>query len=242
MSDQPSPRLLTEEELSARLRGLAAHGAVPAPTTGAQVRSRVRRRRRGRRVLLSTGALAAAALIAVTSGALTSSAGQPAPPAASPADPSPADPPPAPVQQVTIDLDAYTLTIEGSTFRISGLQESCPIGETTVTVTAKYPSLTMPPNKFSSLTGIEVKQWVVTFTDRDQQHERLLMWALDPAAGLTAIGRNAGDGAIALSPEDGKRVYDAIRPGARVEIKGWQAASADPDTICSELQPVTGAR
>ncbi|MFJ7591869.1 L,D-transpeptidase [Streptomyces sp. NPDC097617] len=237
MSDQPPPRLLTEAELSARLRGLAAHGAVPAPTTGAQVRNRVQRRRRGRRVLLSTGALAAAALIAVTYGALTSSAGQPAPPAT-----SPPELPPAPVQQVTIDLDAYTLTIEGRTLRISGLQESCPIGETTVTVTAKYPSLAMPPNKFSSLTGIEVKQWVVTFTDRGRQHERLLTWALDPAAGLASIGHNAGAGAIALSPEDGKWVYDAIEPGARVEIKGWQAASPDPDTTCYDRQPVTGTR
>ncbi|MFE5723821.1 L,D-transpeptidase family protein [Streptomyces erythrochromogenes] len=237
MSEQPSPRLLTEEELSARLRGLAAERTATAPATGAQVRNRARLRRRGRRVLLSTGAAAVAALAALTAGALTSSDGQPAPPAAPPAAPTP-----APVQQVTIDLDAYTLTIEGRTFRISGLQESCPIGETTVTVTAKYPSLTMPPNKFSSLTGIEVKQWVVTFTDRGRQHERLLVWALDPAAGLASIGHNAGDGAIALSPEDGKWVYDAIQPGARVEIKGWQAASPDPEATCSELLPVTVAR
>ncbi|MFF9981126.1 L,D-transpeptidase family protein [Streptomyces erythrochromogenes] len=232
MSEQPPPRLLTEEELSARLRGLAAERTATAPATGAQVRNRARLRRRGRRVLLSTGAAAVAALAALTAGALTSSDGQPAPPPAAP----------TPVQRVTIDLDAYTLTIEGRTFRISGLQESCPIGETTVTVTAKYPSLTMPPNKFSSLTGIEVKQWVVTFTDRGRQHERLLVWALDPAAGLASIGHNAGDGAIALSPEDGKWVYDAIQPGARVEIKGWQAASPDPEATCSELLPVTVAR
>ncbi|MFI7354867.1 L,D-transpeptidase [Streptomyces avidinii] len=237
MSEQLPPRLLTEGDLSARLRGLAAHVAVPPPTTGAQVRSRAQRRRRGRRVLLSTGALAAAALTAVTAGALTSSAGQLAPPATSPADLTP-----APVQQVTIDLDAYTLTIEGRTFRISGLQESCPIGETTVTVTAKYPSLAMPPNKFSTLTGVEVNQWVVTFTDRARRQERLLLRALDPAAGLASIGHNSGAGAIALSPEDGKWVYDAIEPGARVEIKGWQAASENPDAFCHESQPVTGAR
>ncbi|MEU6310623.1 L,D-transpeptidase [Streptomyces sp. NPDC047014] len=237
MSDQPPPRLLTEEELSARLRGLAAERTATAPATGAQVRNRARLRRRGRRVLLSTAATAVAALAALTAGALTSSDGQPAPPAAPPAAPTP-----APVQRVTIDLDAYTLTIEGRTFRISGLQESCPIGETTVTVTAKYPSLTMPPDEFTSLTGIEVRQWAVTFTDRGRQHERLLMSALDPAAGLASIGRDAGDGAIALSPEDGKWVYDAIQPGARVEIKGWQAASPDPETTCSGLLPLTVAR
>ncbi len=82
-------------------------------------------------------------------------------------------------------------------------------------------------------------QWAVTFTDR-HHHERLLMWALDPSAGLNGIGHDSGAGSIALAPQAGKWVYDVIRPGARVEIKGRQAASADPDSVCYERQPVTG--
>ncbi|MGW2420684.1 L,D-transpeptidase [Streptomyces sp. NPDC001709] len=238
MSDQLPPHPLTEAELSARLRGLAAHGAAPA--TGAQARSRAQRRRRNQRVVLSTTALAAAALTAVASGALGSATEAAAPPAASVSrTPTPA-PSRAPVQRVTIDLDAYTLTVKGRRFPISGLQDNCPIGETTVTVTAKYPTLTMPPNKYIKLSKyVDVRQWAVTFTDR-RHHERLLMWALDPSAGLNSIGNDSGSGSIALSPRDGKWVYDAIKPGARVEIKGRQAASADPDSVCYDRRQVTG--
>ncbi|MFF7357048.1 hypothetical protein ACFZA1_31080 [Streptomyces filipinensis] len=235
MSDQPSPHPLTEAELSARLRGLAARGAAPAPATGAQVRSRAARRRRGRRVLLSTGALAAAAVVTVTSGALGSPPSKPAtPPATSVPRPSP-----APVQRVTVDLEAHTLTIAGRTFPISAPQENCPIGETTVTVTAKYPTLTLRPGMV--IKDPHVKQWAVTFTDRSHT-QRLLMWALDPAAGLASIGHNVPAGSIALAPKAGKWVYDAIRPGARVEIKGRQAKSADPDYVCTDRQPITGNR
>ncbi|MEU5537793.1 L,D-transpeptidase [Streptomyces sp. NPDC020362] len=237
MSDQLPPHPLSETELSARLRGLAAHSAAPAPVTGARVRSQAKRRRRGRRAVLSATALAAVALTAVTFGTLGSRTQQAASPATS--VPHPAQ---APVQRVTIDLDAYTLTIEGRRFPISGLQDNCPIGETAVTVTAKYRALTMPPNKYSRLTKhVDVRQWAVTFTDRSN-HERLLMNALDPAAGLASIGHDSGPGAIALSPQDGKRVYDAIKLGARVQIKGRQAASADPDSVCYERQPITGGR
>ncbi|AOR35718.1 hypothetical protein BFF78_35735 [Streptomyces fodineus] len=238
MSDQPPPRLLTETELSARLRGLAAQGTAPA--TGAEARGRAQRRRRGQRVGLVTTALAAATLTAVTSGALGSTTKAAAPPAASVSHtPTPA-PSPAPVQRVTIDLDAHALTMAGRRFPISGPQENCPLGETSVTVTAKYPTLTMPPNKYTKLSKyVDVRQWVVTFTDR-RHHQRLLMWALDPSAGLNSIGDDAGFGSIALAPEAGKWVYDAIKPGARVEIKGRQAASADPDSVCYDRRPVTG--
>ncbi|GHE05612.1 hypothetical protein [Streptomyces alanosinicus] len=238
MSDQPPPRPLTEAELSARLRGLAAHGVAPA--TGAQARRRAQRRRTGQRVMLSTTALAAAALTAVVSGALGSATEATAPPTASVSHTPAPVPSPGPVQRVTIDLDAHTLTIKGRRFPISGVQDNCPIGERAVTVTAKYPSLTLPPNKYTKLSRyVDVRRWTVTFTDR-HHNERLLMWALDPAAGLNSIGDNAGTGAIALSPQDGKWVYEAIKPGARVEIKGRQAASADPDSVCFERRPITG--
>ncbi|KUM91099.1 hypothetical protein AQI88_38625 [Streptomyces cellostaticus] len=190
--------------------------------------------------MLSTTALAAAALTVVTSGALRSATEAAAPPAASVSRTPTPVPSPTPVQRVTIDLDAHTLTIKGRRFPISGVQDNCPIGERAVTVTAKYPTLTMPPNKYTRLTKyVDVRQWAVTFTDR-RHHERLLMWALDPSAGLNSIGHNSGAGSVALSPRDGKWVYDAIKPGARVEIKGRQAASADPDSVCYDRQPVIG--
>ncbi|MFJ9870203.1 hypothetical protein [Streptomyces sp. NPDC101165] len=190
--------------------------------------------------MLSTTVLAAAALTAVISGALGSATQAAAPPAASVSHtPTPA-PSPTPVQRVTIDLDAHTLTIKGRRFPISGVQDNCPIGERAVTVTAKYPTLTMPPDQYTKLTKyVDVRQWAVTFTD-GRYHERLLMWALDPSAGLNSIGHNAGAGSIALAPQAGKWVYDAIKPGARVEIKGRQAASADADSVCYDRQPVTG--
>nr|WP_160159292.1 hypothetical protein [Streptomyces sp. SLBN-118] len=88
---------------------------------------------------------------------------------------------------------------------------------------------------------VDVRQWSVTFTDRSH-HQRLLRNALDPAAGLASIGHDSGPGAIALAPEDGKWVYDAIKAGARVEIKGRQAASAAPNYVCFDRQPITGDR
>ncbi|MFI9646749.1 L,D-transpeptidase [Streptomyces sp. NPDC052040] len=231
MSDQQSPHPLTERELSARLHGLAEDGAAPAPATGAQVRSRAVRRRRGRRAALSAAVLAVAAVTAVTVGGHDSPTGRAVPPAAPPPRPSP-----SPVQRVTVDLDAHTLTIEGRTFRISGLQDNCPIGETVVTVTGKHPLLTTPPDRLTKYRDDE--RWAVTFTDRSH-HQRLLLWALDPSAGLNAIGEDAGTGAIALSPEDGKRVYDTIRLGAQVEIRGRQGASADPVSVCNDRRPIT---
>ncbi|MCF3131483.1 L,D-transpeptidase [Streptomyces olivochromogenes] len=236
MSDQPPPRLLTETELSARLIGLAAHSAAPAPATGAQVRSQARRRRRGRRALLSTSALAAAALIAVTSGAIAS----PSKPTASPATSVP-HPSPAPVQRVTVDLDAHSLTIEGRKFAIGTPRATCPIGETTVTVSAKYATLTMPPakgGKFDEYT--DDRRWAVTFTDRSD-HERLLFFALNPPE-IDISATASVHGAIALSRKDGKRVYDAIKLGARVDIRGRQGASAAPDSVCYDRRPITGYR
>jgi hypothetical protein len=231
VSDQLPPHPLTEAELSARLRGLAAQGAAPA--TGAQARSRAQRRHRGRLVVLSAGALAAV-LTAVTFGALGSPTKQPPSPATSVPHPSP-----EPVQRVTVDLDAYTLTIGDRSFAIGTPRKPCSIGETTVTVTVKYPTLTMRPEKDSKFSAyVDVRRWAVTFTDRSH-HQRLLMFALQPPE-VVARAKDSTHGAIALSPEDAKRVYDAIKPGARVEIKGRQAASADPDSLCYDRRPITG--
>ncbi|MEU6220118.1 L,D-transpeptidase [Streptomyces sp. NPDC047022] len=236
MPEQQPPGPLTGTDLSARLHHLAAHGTAPAPATGAQVRGRAVRRRRNRRAALSTTVLAAAALTVVTTGVLDSPAKKATPPATYVShSPRPA-PSPVPVQRVTVDLDAYKLTIEGKTFRIGKPSPNCPIGETTVTVTAKYPTLRMPPEKVTQRVDVALR--AVTFTDRSH-HERLLLFTLNPDAGLSAIGNDFDAGAISLSPEDGKRVYDAIEPGARVEIKGHQGPKAEPDSVCVERQPIT---
>ncbi|MFE9419024.1 hypothetical protein ACFYMX_25915 [Streptomyces griseofuscus] len=29
-------------------------------------------------------------------------------------------------------------------------------------------------------------------------------------------------------------MYDAVGPGTQVDIKGWQATNAQPDSVCSE--------
>ncbi|MFJ3230808.1 hypothetical protein [Streptomyces sp. NPDC086787] len=221
MSDQPPPYALTETELSARLHGLAAHSAAPA--TGAQARSRAQRRRRDRRVLICTTALAAAALTAATSGALGSTTKATAPPATSP----------TPVQRVTVDLDGHTLVVEGRKFRVAAPLASCPIGETSVTVTAKYPAVRLSHgNRYGTS-----RKWVVTFTDRSH-HERLLTIELDPVPDVGVTGTRIF-GAIALAPADAKWVYDTIRPGARVEIKGRQAANASADATCVDRGPFT---
>ncbi|MEU6071550.1 hypothetical protein ABZ864_45755 [Streptomyces sp. NPDC047082] len=238
MPDQQPPQPLTETELSARLHHLAAHSNAPVLTTGAQVRNRAVRRRRGRRAALCTTALVVAALITVTSGVLDSPAKPGVPPAASASrTPAPA-PSRAPVQRVKVDLDAHTMTIGSKRFRIAAPASFCPIGETAVTVTAKYPSVQLRPGKVISHSGI--RRWAVTFTDRSH-HQRLLMFGLDPAD-LDALGADAVFGAVGLAPKDGKEVYDTIRPGARVEINGGRAKYAQPDSVCVDRQPVTGAR
>ncbi|MEU6479138.1 L,D-transpeptidase [Streptomyces sp. NPDC047017] len=232
MSDQPPPHPLTAADLSSRLRGLAEHGETAAPATGAQVRGRAARRRRGRRAVLSTGALAAAAVTtvaAVTTGALGSSH-KPAAPQASPS--------PAPVQRVTVDLDAHTLTVEGHRFTIGAPVSFCPIGETTVTVTAKYPVVNLRPSE-QHVGRAGPRKWAVTFTDRGHR-QRLLLFAME-TSDLPALGKDGILGAVALAPADGKRVYDIIRPGARVEFTGRQAArTTASDAACIDRQPVTG--
>ncbi|MGW7384470.1 hypothetical protein [Streptomyces sp. NPDC054794] len=239
MPDQQPPHPLTGAELSARLHGLVAHNEALAPTTGAQVRSRAVRRRRTRHAALSATTLAAAALIATT-GALGSSAKPTTPPATSVSHtPTPA-PPSTPVQRVTVDLNSNLLTIEGKDYGIVGPRDICPIGETSVTVTAKYPTLRMPSSTVGKGGDASVRRWAVTFSDRNH-HERLLMWAMD-SDGFDSVGHHTNPGSIGLGPETGKEVYDAIRPGARVEIKGWQAANAQPASVCSDRWPITGDR
>ncbi|MEV6833816.1 hypothetical protein AB0N17_04725 [Streptomyces sp. NPDC051133] len=183
-------------------------------------------RRRGRRILLSTGAALAAALTAVTSGALDAPT--------KPTAPSP-DQSHAPVQRVTVDLDAHTLTIEGRRFLIAAPVDFCPIGERTVTVTAKYPTVTLSRSK-QRIGRAGPRKWAVTFTDRSH-HQRLLLFALDPSD-LPTLGKDAVLGAIGLAPAAGKGVYDAIRPEARVEIKGRQSESKLLDSACIDRQTI----
>ncbi|WP_250400887.1 hypothetical protein [Streptomyces cellostaticus] len=241
MPEPQPPQPLTESELSARFHHLAVSGTAPAPTSGAQVRSRAVRRRRNRRAVLATTAVAAAALgvaTVVTSGVLDSPAKPAAPPATSVSHtPRPA-PSPAPVRRMTVDLNSKLLVVGGDTYGIDGPVALCPIGETAVTVTAKYPTLTMPGPAGVGETSA-TRRWAVTFTDRDH-HERLLLWALDRSAGLNSIGHDTNSGSIALGPDTGKEVYDVIGPGTRVELKGWQAANAQPDSVCSDRRPITG--
>lgn len=59
---------------------------------------------------------------------------------------------------------------------------------------------------------------------------------------VAALAKDSIPGAIALSPEDARRVYDVIKPGARVEIKGRQATSAAPGSVCYDRRPITGPR
>ncbi|MCX5387386.1 hypothetical protein [Streptomyces sp. NBC_00083] len=230
MSDRPPAPGLTETELSDRLHGLAAQGAVRAPASGAAVRSRAVRRRRTRRALLTTAGLTGAAVLTLASGTLRS----PAPrPAASPPAPSRAS-----VQQVLIDLDAHTLTVEGRSYAISGPAPHCPLGENAVTVTAKYPVVNLAPNAI----GVGRKgprNWAVTFTDQAHQ-QRLLFFELTPSD-LPDVGEDHILGAVGVTPASGKAVYDAVRLGAQVRIKGGpQSRDVPANSACIDLQPIKG--
>ncbi|MGW1892377.1 hypothetical protein ACWCP6_19310 [Streptomyces sp. NPDC002004] len=140
---------------------------------------------------------------------------------------------------MTVDLNSESLIIEGKDYGMVGPKDICPIGETSVTVTAKYRTLTMPSSTTGKGGDANVRRWAVTFTDRNH-HERLLLWAMDDA--LFSLHHHTNPGSIGLGPETGKEVYDAIRLGARVKIKGWQAANAQPDSVCSDRRPITGDR
>ncbi|MFY4721913.1 hypothetical protein [Streptomyces sp. LaBMicrA B280] len=238
MPEQQLPQPLTESELNARFRRLAEAGTAPVPTSGAQVRDQAVRRRRNRRAALSTAALAAAALTVLTTGVLDSPTGPAAPPATSVTRTTrPAAPFRTPVQRVTVDLNSEVLDIKGKGYGIAVPVPICPIGETRVTVTAKYPTLTTPGPAGSGMAS-PLKRWVVTFTDR-HHHERLLFWALDPSESFVSVARNTS-GSLVLPYETGKEVYDAVGPGTRVDIKGWQAANAQPDSLCPDRRPITG--
>ncbi|MEU8591861.1 hypothetical protein AB0C59_33530, partial [Streptomyces sp. NPDC048664] len=139
---------------------------------------------------------------------------------------------------VTVDLDTRTLAVGGERFSFAAPRKECPIGERTVTVTAKYPVLDVAPSRL--VDHATSRRWSIAFTDRGH-HQRLLMFALDPAD-APLVGADTVRGALGLAPKDGKRVYDAIELGARVEIKGRQAASASPDAYCVDRRPLPAAR
>ncbi|WP_153813680.1 hypothetical protein [Streptomyces sp. SUK 48] len=237
MPEQQPPQSLTESELSARFRRLAEDGRAPVPTSGAQVRDQAVRRRRNRRAALSVTVVAAAALTVVTTGVLDSPAKPAAPPVTSVSHTPRPVPSPPPVQRVTVDLNSQSVEVKGTPYGIAVPVPVCPIGETRVTVTAKYRTLAMPGPAGSGMAS-PLKRWAVTFTDRDH-HERLLFWALDPSETFLSVARNTS-GSLVLPYETGKELYDAVGPGTRVDIKGWQAANAQPDSMCSDRRPVTG--
>ncbi|MFE4873668.1 hypothetical protein [Streptomyces sp. NPDC056682] len=112
----------------------------------------------------------------------------------------------------------------------------CPIGVTAVTVAAKYPSVQLPPNR-RPIGRAGARNWAVPLTDRSHQ-QRLLVFAMEPSD-LPTLGKDGVLGAVALAPADGKQVYVAIKPGARVEIKGRQAASTASNPACIDRQPIT---
>ncbi|GGY64359.1 L,D-transpeptidase family protein [Streptomyces xanthochromogenes] len=230
MSDRPPAHTLAGTDLSDRLHALAVHGAVPAPTAGAQVRVRAVRRRRARRVMLSTTVLASAAVVTLASGALC--------PSAPPPPPSSTAAPPRPVQDVLIDLDTHRLTVDGRSFRIGAPDPHCPIGERAVTVSAKYPVVNLVPNEIG-VGRPGPRNWAVTFTDQDHQ-QRLLLFELTPSD-LPSVGADHILGAVGVAPASGKQVYDAVRLGAQVRIKGGQRSEKPlAHSACIDRQPVKG--
>lgn len=228
MSDQPPPHPLTEAELSARPRGLAALGKASTPGKGAQIRSRAARRR-GRRAVLSTTALAAAAL---TCGALGSLAEQPSSPAMSAAQPSPVR-----TQRVTVGLDAHTLTIEGKRFTIGAPHELLPDRRDHRHSGRQVPFRPTPPQQtpHRPCGRPELGRPL-----HRPQPPTAAAAVRDGTLRLPTLGKDGILGAVALAPEDGKQVYVAIKPGARVEIKGRQAASTASNPACIDRQPITG--
>ncbi|MFG3281280.1 hypothetical protein [Streptomyces sp. NPDC048111] len=229
MSDRPPTSGLSEAELSDRLRSLAARSATPAPAAGALVRGRAVRRRRARRALLTTAGLAGAAAVFLAFGTPRSTAPRPA---------TTSVPTPAPVQQVLIDLDAHTLTVQGRSFAISAPEPHCPIGERAVTVTAKYPVVNLAPNDIG-VGRAGPRNWAVTFTDRANQ-QRLLLFELTPAD-LPDVGEDHILGAVGVAPASGRAVYDAVQVGAQVRIAGGQQSEKPlSNAACIDRQPVKG--
>ncbi|MEV8528673.1 hypothetical protein AB0451_31700 [Streptomyces sp. NPDC052000] len=142
------------------------------------------------------------------------------------------------VQQVLIDLDTHTLTVDGRSFRIGAPSPRCPIGERAVTVTAKYPVVNLAPNEIG-VGRAGSRNWAVTFTDHNHQ-QRLLLFELT-AADLPYVGEDHIFGAVGVAPASGKPVYDAVRLGAQVHIKGGQQSEEPPsNSACIDRQPIKG--
>lgn len=208
-------------ELATALRELAQDHETPAAVPGAEIRRRaVRRRRRRKAALAAAGTACAGALVLVLAVVLTGGGKpQPVPPAASygprtpsaTAEPSPAAP------AATVDLSRRELVARGRTLSISAGTVKTPTPTGLMTVTAKYETAVLP-GEVAGWDKYQVKAaWVIRLRGPDDRTTYLVALDWDQKApGL----RDITGGAIGLREEDAKWLYQALTPGAVVEVVG----------------------
>ena len=256
MSDELTPRRHREadgtdaatgparSELATALRELAQDHETSVPVPGGEIRRRaVRRRRRRQASFAAAGATAAGALALVLTVALTSGRhAHSTPPAATYAAPTPPEtamPSQVPVA-ATVDLSRRELTAEGRTFPISAGSPKTPTPTGLMTVTAKYQAATVPADA-AGWAGYDVKAtWVLRLRTSSEGTNYLLALTWDEKA---PGNYDRTGGAIGLRTADAMWLYEALKPGALVEVLG-----ATPEETAEEPMPartpaaeVTGA-
>ncbi|MBV1937843.1 L,D-transpeptidase [Streptomyces sp. BV286] len=229
-------------ELTVALHELAQRHETPVPVAGAEIRRRAVGRRRRRRAALATagaagaGALALVLTVAFTGGGDTRST----PPAASSARTPPATPElsAAPVA-ATVDLSRRELTAEGRTLPISSGRARTPTPTGLMTVTAKYPTATVPGQTAGFGEGKEYDlktTWVMTLRGPDGRTNYLLAlsWNEKAPGGYDITG-----GAIGLRSDDAMWLYKELRPGSVVQVLSSAPATPSARSGASAAPPET---
>ncbi|MFF3485002.1 L,D-transpeptidase [Streptomyces sp. NPDC002701] len=208
-------------ELATALRGLAQDHETPVTVPGAEIRRRAVRRRRRRTASLAAAGTACAGALALVLAVVLSGGeeSRSVPPAASysaPAPPVTAEPSPVPVA-ATVDLGRREVTAGGRTLPISSGTVKSPTPTGLMTVVAKYET-TMLPGEVADWSDYEIKAtWVLRLRGADDRTAYLLALNWDE----TAPGNHdVTGGAIGLRSGDARWLYEALPPGAVVEVVG----------------------
>ncbi|WP_328495382.1 L,D-transpeptidase [Streptomyces sp. NBC_00414] len=207
--------------LAVALHELAQDHETPVAVPGAEIRRRaVRRRRRRKASLAAVGTAGAGALALVLAVVLTGGEDpRSVPPAASygvDTPPATAEPSPVPVA-ATVDLARRELTAAGRTLPLSAGTGRSPTPTGLMTITAKFKS-TMVPGAVAGWSTYDVKAtWVMRLRGPDDRTNYLLALSWDEKA---PGNYDTTGGAIGLRTEDAMWLYEALRPGAVVQVVG----------------------
>lgn len=204
------------DELTRRLKDLAAEAETAAPGTGAEVRRTAARRRRRRTTGTLTGAAAACAFaLLLALNATDGAQGRPSPAAS--VSRTPAPPATRAPAEATVDLARRVLVVGDRSLPVSSGRSATPTPVGRMTVVAKTASRTVSADTVGLGEEYDLKvTWAVELRSTGGTGTFVAALGHDPAA---PGARDVTSGWIGLRPKDAEWLYGRLRVGAVVVIR-----------------------